>query len=79
MAYSIVIEPAAIQDIQQAIDYYDEQQIGLSKKFEASLNKQLVSLAKNPFYQVRYDNVHCLPLKNILIWCILPLMKHLKL
>jgi toxin ParE1/3/4 len=64
MAYSIVIEPAAIQDIQQAIDYYDEQQIGLSKKFETSLNKHLVSLAKNPFYQVRYDNVHCLPLKK---------------
>ncbi|TRX61419.1 type II toxin-antitoxin system RelE/ParE family toxin [Fulvivirga sp. M361] len=64
MAYSIIIEPAALQDIQQAIDYYDEQQVGLGERFEAALNKHLVSLEENPFFQIRYDDVHCQPLKK---------------
>ncbi|MGS2764458.1 type II toxin-antitoxin system RelE/ParE family toxin [Sinomicrobium sp. M5D2P9] len=64
MAYSIVIEPVAIQDIQEVIDYYDEQQPGLGEKFEGTLNKHLIALKKNPFFQVRYDNTHCLPLKK---------------
>jgi hypothetical protein len=48
MAYSLVIDPKAIQDIQQAIDYYDEQQTGLGKRFESALNKRLITLEKNP-------------------------------
>jgi toxin ParE1/3/4 len=62
--YSIFIEPLAVQDIQNAIDFYDEKQIGLGEKFEAALNHHLLSLEKNPFYQVRYDEVHCLPIKK---------------
>ena len=64
MPYNIVIEPEALQDVQRAIDYYDDQQTGLGKKFEAALNEHLVSLEKSPFFQVRYDNVHCLPIKK---------------
>lgn len=57
MAYSIVIEPAAIQDIQQAIDYYNEQQIGLSKKFEASLNN--LSLLRKT-HSIKFDMTMCI-------------------
>lgn len=61
MSYAIVIDSRAIQDIQKAIDYYDEQQSGLGQKFEHALNKHLLTLEKNPFFHIRYDNVHCLP------------------
>ena len=64
MAYTLIIDPIAIQDIQKAIDYYDEQQPGLGKRFEAALNKHLITLEKNPFFRIRYDNVHGLPLKK---------------
>lgn len=64
MAFSVVIDPRAIQDIQQAIDYYEDQQPGLGKKFEAVLNKHLLTLEKNPFFRIRYDSVHCLPVKK---------------
>lgn len=64
MNFSVVIDPGAIQDIQQAINYYDEQQPGLGVRFEAALNKHLTTLQKNPFYRVRYDNVRCLPLRK---------------
>lgn len=64
MGYTIFIDPRAIQDIQEAINYYDNQQAGLGKKFERELNKYFVALEKNPFFSVRYDLVRCLPLKK---------------
>jgi len=42
--FLILIEPEAINDIQLAIDYYDEAQIGLGKKFEYGLNKLITNL-----------------------------------
>ncbi len=64
MVYTLVIDPEAISDIQKAIDYYNEQQIGLGKRFEASVNKHLEILKKNPFFHTRYDGVRCLPLQK---------------
>ena len=62
MSFSIVIDHRALKDIQQAIDYYDEQQSGLGKRFEMVLHKNLRLLQKNPFLQIRYDNIRCLPI-----------------
>lgn len=59
-----MLTPKAISDIQKAIDYYDEQQPGLGLKFDKSLDNHFAILKKNPHYQVRYNNVHCLPLRK---------------
>ena len=64
MKFTIELDSRVIQDIQEAIDYYDEQLIGLGEKFESYINKYIKTLAKNPFYQIRYDNIRCLPLKK---------------
>jgi toxin ParE1/3/4 len=64
MSYAIVLDPRAIRDVQDAIDYYDDEQVGLGQKFEKALNRHLIALEKNPFFQNRYSNVHCLPLKK---------------
>jgi|SRR5690554_3993848 len=64
MTYSVIIDPNAIHDIQKAIDYYDERQLGLGLKFETELNKHILALESNPFYQIRYEKVRCLPLKK---------------
>lgn len=55
MGYTTVIDPRAIQDIQQAIDYYEEQQPGLGNQFEDTLNEYLFKLEQNPFYHIRYN------------------------
>ncbi len=34
MAFTLVIDPMALRDVQDAIDYYDDQQAGLGKGFE---------------------------------------------
>jgi len=38
MPYRVIVEPVALKDIQQGINYYDDQQIGLGEKFEAAVN-----------------------------------------
>jgi hypothetical protein len=64
LGFSLVIDPRAIRDVQEVVDYYDLQQTGLGKRFEAALNKHLLSLEKNPFFSIRYDTVRCLLLKD---------------
>lgn len=64
MAYKIKIESVAKLDIQDTIDWYNEQQKGLGRKFHTSILKHIESLKINPQFQVRYDEVHCLPLKK---------------
>ena len=64
MSYSVKIEPIALQDVQQAVDYYDDKLAGLGEKFEAELNEHIIFLETNPHFQVRYKKVHCLPLRK---------------
>jgi|GEM_PF-2553306 len=68
MAYTAVIDPRAMQDVQKAIEYYDEQQPGLGEEFENQLNEHLLLLEKNPFFQIRYDDIHCLPFETLPIY-----------
>jgi toxin ParE1/3/4 len=64
MPFKTVLDARAIQDIQQAIDYYEEQEPGLGEQFENFVHDCLITLEQNPFYQKRYDSIHCLPLKK---------------
>lgn len=50
MRYALEIEPSALIDLQDAIDYYDKQQFGFGKKIEKAINKHFLQLTKNPFY-----------------------------
>ena len=70
MKFKIKIEPEAYDDIQDAIDWYNKKQPGLGSKFHAEVKGYINKLKINPFFQVRYDDVRCLPLK------IFPFMIH---
>lgn len=62
MSYHILVGPGAVKDIQKSIDYYEEQEKDLGKLFEEELHEKISALKINPFYQIRYDDVHYLPL-----------------
>jgi hypothetical protein len=64
MRFVVVIDPLAIRDIQETINYYDEQSNGLGKRFESVLNSHFSTLKKNPLLRIRYDKVRCLTLKK---------------
>ena len=62
MNFVIKIEPEALQDIQEAIDWYELQKGGLGEKFYDHLEMSMKSLESNPYFQVRYTSIRCLPL-----------------
>jgi toxin ParE1/3/4 len=64
MRFKIELDPLAIKDLQTAIDYYEEQQRGLGSKFETTVDKHFAALSKNPFFQIRYDAIHCMPIRK---------------
>jgi toxin ParE1/3/4 len=62
--FSILIEDRAIIEIKNIIEYYETKQVGLSNKFKMEISKNFDAISLNPYYQVRYKNVRCKPLKN---------------
>lgn len=64
------LEPSAKNDIQNEINFYNEKQKGLGKKFHDEIKHYFKAIKKNPFYQIRYKNIRCLPLKKF------PIMIH---
>ena len=64
MAFLLKVDLRAFDNIQEEVDYYDEQQKGLGKRFFKAVEEGFKTLKSNPFSQVRYDNVRCIPLKR---------------
>jgi len=54
--YSIVILPAALNDIREAKDWYNEQQRGLGARFTKAVRAMVKRVAHYPYhYAVRYS------------------------
>ncbi|MEO1020993.1 MAG: hypothetical protein AAFW89_00500 [Bacteroidota bacterium] len=64
MELALDIDKRAVQDIQEAINYYEDQEIGLGKEFEEYVNNTLNKLKLSPYYQIRYQDIRCLPLQK---------------
>ena len=64
MKYKIQIEPEVQLDIQDAAAWYNSQQKGLGRRFYSEVKKHFKHLTTNPFFQIRYENVRCLPVKK---------------
>jgi plasmid stabilization system protein ParE len=65
MAYIIIIEPYAQQDIEQAYDYYlNNVNQHVAELFYQDLQETYSALNINPFYQIRTKNYRALPLKK---------------
>jgi plasmid stabilization system protein ParE len=59
MRYKSVIENLAKEDLREAVKWYDSQQIGLGKKFLATVKKTIDQLKSYPdIAQIRYYEVH---------------------
>ena len=63
--YLVIFSPLALNDIEQAVEYYNEQQRGLGKRFAAQVQVTLAAIKRNPFFaSVRYDDVRCAQIKK---------------
>ncbi len=64
MAYLLKINKRALNDIQKALNYYDKIDKSIGDKFLNFLDKTITTIGNNPFYQIRYSDVHCLLVKK---------------
>ncbi len=62
--YKIVADPKVKDDLKQARDFLSSRRRGFGKKFLLEYRTTLKHLQKTPNFQVRYNDVHCLPLKT---------------
>ena len=61
--YKVTADPRVKTDLQDAKNFLESKQKGLSVKFLKDYKKALKKLQTNPFFQVRYKDIHCLPLE----------------
>jgi toxin ParE1/3/4 len=64
MIFEVVIEPRALADIQDAIDYYESKQIGLGEYFYQVIDEHLDTISRNPFFEIRYKDYRDIPTKK---------------
>ena len=64
LRFEIVVEPLALGDIQEAIDYYDDKKLGLEPEFEKQFHEHFKALSDIKFFQVRYREVRFLPVRR---------------
>lgn len=60
--YTIIADPNVKNDLRDAKDYLNTQRKGWGKKFLIQYRETLKSLQQNPHFQIRYKDIHCLPL-----------------
>jgi plasmid stabilization system protein ParE len=62
MTREVFITPAALKDLQAAIDYYNQSAAGLGDKFGETIASFIEKIAENPFASAkRYKEIRCKP------------------
>lgn len=62
-SYKIQADPRVKLDLREAIDFLKYRRKGLDSKFIADYKSCLKTLKTNPFFEVRYDGIRCMPLE----------------
>jgi hypothetical protein len=60
-SFKIQADPRVKLDLQEAMDFLKSRRKGLDVKFLSDYKRRLKTLNTNPFFEVRYDNIRCLP------------------
>ena len=62
--YTIIADQKVKYDLKEARDFLNSRRKGFGKKFLSEYRTTLKHLQKNPNFQIRYNDVHCLPMKT---------------
>lgn len=62
--YKIVADPRVAIDLKEARDFLNSKRKGYGKKFLKEYRAFLTTMQTNPLFQIRYNEIHCLPLKT---------------
>lgn len=73
MVFELVIDDRASRDIEDGMDYYKSVSHNVMQAFYHAILNGFKELCSNPYFQIRYDNIRCYPLRKF------PFMIHYKL
>jgi hypothetical protein len=62
--FTIIADPQVKEDLKAARDFLNAKRKGFGAKFLQEYRDFLKNLQTNPMYQIRYKDVHCLPMKT---------------
>jgi hypothetical protein len=62
--YTIIADPKVKDDLKEARDFLNSRRKGFGKKFLSEYSVTLKHLQKNPNFEIRYNDIHCLPMKT---------------
>ena len=71
--FTVFFHNESIIHLQKNIGYYNLQHQGLGKRFGKAVHNAAKVLEKNPFFQIRYDDIRCLLVEKF------PFMVHFSL
>ena len=65
VSFKIIYADEVYDDIQNAVDFYNSRGNGLGTRFFKAVENQISKIKSNAFgFQVRYNNVRCIPLNK---------------
>ena len=73
MIWKVEVDSMAEKEIFSAIEYYEKANPAIAEKFEEAIEIAIQKLKSHPYFEVRYNQKHCLPLKRF------PYMLHYQL
>lgn len=62
--YKIVADPSVAIDLKEVRDFLNSRRKGYGTKFLKEYRAFLTTMETNPLFQIRYNDIHCLPLKT---------------
>lgn len=62
--YTIIADPRVKDDLKEAKEYLNSKRENYGALFLKQYRKTLKTLQQNPYFQIRYNDIHCLPLKD---------------
>jgi hypothetical protein len=65
MKFTVEYNPEFFNDLAQAVDWHNDKQIGLGKRFFNSIRNQTAKLSASAlFFAVKYDDIRCMSIKK---------------
>ncbi len=63
--FHLDIEPEVLDDLQEAVNYYNRKKDGLGKEFYNTVDRHFEYLKKNyTLFGERYDDIRCMPVEK---------------
>ena len=68
MDFNLIVSKKAQAEIENAIDYYNEINENLGKKFYVEIEKAYQHIIQNPYYQIKHKGYRALPITKFLFF-----------